>query len=305
LRPLPYHPEMACRSVSNWKKQTIPFKTESQRSSENQDSIIMQLPTLWWKALEQETAFLFTIRTQNCRWTNFRVLSKWQRLVSPVRPTICSHGLFDCEDAGYVCCHIARDARMLATLEGLVSAFARWYWGGPGTGGWAAAELFPSLQSIDCVEASLPMAKIGQRLAHQSPWATLQQAQWHQPSDLPAADLALLSYLIAEMTLAQRTELLEKIWTKTQVIVVVEPGTPAGYQTDIRSTRLGAQSRRALDCSLSPFPAMSFTNAWLVSFSCSRRTNATASIIEGGLLGYEDEKFCYLGVWKTGCAPTH
>ena len=54
---------------------------------------------------------------------------------------------------------------------------------GPGTGGWAAAEIFPSLERITCIEPSQPMADIGQRLAQAAPWRSaarseMEPAKW-------------------------------------------------------------------------------------------------------------------------------
>ncbi len=44
------------------------------------------------------------------------------------------------------------------------------------------------------------------------------------------ADLVIASYLIGELGESERTRLADAMWTKTRdTLVIVEPGTPAGY----------------------------------------------------------------------------
>ena len=57
-------------------------------------------------------------------------------------------------------------------------------------------------------------------------------------ADAEAADLVVASYMIGEIGDAERKALAELMWAKTRdTLLVVEPGTPAGYAPDHRAAR--------------------------------------------------------------------
>ncbi len=173
---------------------------------------------------------------------------------------------------------------------------------GPGTASWAAAALFPSLLTLTLIEQSLPMAQTGQRLASASLSPLLQHATWHtQPlqGSLPPADLALLSYVIAELSPAQTTQLLERLWPQTQTIVVIEPGTPAGYGRilQIREWALAADAHLIAPCPhrlACPLQSPDWCH-----FPARVERTRMHKFLKSATLGYEDEKFSYLAFSKT------
>ena len=68
-----------------------------------------------------------------------------------------------------------------------------------------------------------------------------------------AADLVVASYLIGEMDDAERRTLAALMWAKTRdTLLVVEPGTPAGYA---RIIALRAATDRVGRACRSPLPA--------------------------------------------------
>lgn len=103
---------------------------------------------------------------------------------------------------------------------------------GPGTALWAAAERWPSLGRADLVEASPAFRRLGATLA-----AGLRlQTRWHAEDaaaglrDLPPADLVTVAYVLNELAEEARPPLLARLWElSSSVLVIVEPGTPAGW----------------------------------------------------------------------------
>ena len=158
---------------------------------------------------------------------------------------------------------------------------------GPGTGGWAAIECFPSLQSLCFIEPNQPMREIGARLT-----APL-HAEWATKAP-PTSDLALLSYIIGEIKPTDRQDLFEHLWLTAQLIIVIEPGTPAGYRRimDVRDWALSRDANIVAPCPhREPCPMLNFK--WC-HFPARVERTRIHKLLKGGTLGYEDEKFSYL-----------
>lgn len=176
---------------------------------------------------------------------------------------------------------------------------------GPGTGSWVAAALFPSLTSLTLIEQSCSMAEIGQRLASASLSPLLKNATWHAQSLqqlLPPADLALLSYLVAELSSSQTLQLLDRLWPQTQTIVVIEPGTPAGYRRilEIRDWALESDAHLIAPCphcQTCPLQSPDWCH-----FPARVERTRLHKLLKHASLGYEDEKFSYLAFSKTPAA---
>src|ERR1700694_1740361 len=105
---------------------------------------------------------------------------------------------------------------------------------GPGTATWAAAEAFPSLQSFALLDANSPLRALALDLGSRS--LRLRNMKYRRGeafaalADSEAADLVVASYMIGEISEAERTALADLMWAKTRdTLLVVEPGTPAGY----------------------------------------------------------------------------
>lgn len=179
---------------------------------------------------------------------------------------------------------------------------------GPGTGAWAAAALFPSLVSLSLIEESRPMLEIGQRLSSASLSPLLQNAKWHCQSllnPLPSADLALLSYVVAELAPAQVISLLDRLWIQTSAIIVIEPGTPAGYRRilQIRDWAISQGAHLIAPCphrAACPMQAPDWCH-----FPARVERTRMHKFLKNASLGYEDEKFSYLAFGKTPVKIPH
>ncbi|SNQ49455.1 Ribosomal methyltransferase Rsm22 [Frankia canadensis] len=179
---------------------------------------------------------------------------------------------------------------------------------GPAPATWAALESFPDLARVDLVERSTLMIAAGRRLAAERPWAALRAARWHHGgAETPPAleaDLTVAAYLLGELPAAARPAALAAWWRVTAGdLVLVDAGTPAGYQ------RLLAARRALLDAGATitapcpsdgdcPLPA----GDW-----CHFARRVERSALHRGLKdaerGHEDEKFGYLVASRQ--APAH
>src|SRR6202049_5373880 len=105
---------------------------------------------------------------------------------------------------------------------------------GPGTATWAAAEGFSSRHDFALLDTNGPLRARALDLAAGS--ARLRDIRYRQSearaalADTELADLVVASYLIGELSEAERTTLADLMWANTRdTVLIVEPGTPAGY----------------------------------------------------------------------------
>jgi ribosomal protein RSM22 (predicted rRNA methylase) len=105
---------------------------------------------------------------------------------------------------------------------------------GPGTATWAAAEAFSSLKSLTLLDENaallalaLDLGRGSTRLSHITHERGEARAKL---ADAEAADLVVASYMVGEMSEAERSALTDLMWEKTKdTLLIIEPGTPAGY----------------------------------------------------------------------------
>jgi ribosomal protein RSM22 (predicted rRNA methylase) len=114
---------------------------------------------------------------------------------------------------------------------------------GPGTVAFATMRAFPSLADIRLVEANAEMRALGAALLAQADQPALRAASYGPlpsgTSDAPAADLVTASYVAGEIAPAERAVFARTLWAATgQALVVIEPGTPAGYARIIEMRNL-------------------------------------------------------------------
>ena len=122
-------------------------------------------------------------------------------------------------------------------------------------------------------------------------------------ADASAADLVVASYMIAEVSDAEQSTLTELMWTKTRdTLLIVEPGTPAGYARILTARRqliaLGAHV--AAPC---PHDGECPLNApdWCHFTQRLPRSRAHKQI-KSAELPYEDEKFIYVALTRAPVA---
>ena len=177
---------------------------------------------------------------------------------------------------------------------------------GPGTASWAAAEAFSSLQSFALLDANTALRSLALDLGRGS--TRLSGMQYTQGearaalAEAEPAELVVASYMIGEIGEPERRSLAELMWARTRdTLLVVEPGTPAGYRRIIalREQLIASGAHVAAPC---PHDGKCPLQApdWCHFTQRLPRLRAHKQIKEAEL-PFEDEKFSYLALTR---APT-
>jgi ribosomal protein RSM22 (predicted rRNA methylase) len=170
---------------------------------------------------------------------------------------------------------------------------------GPGTASWAAAEAFASLKTFALIDANEALRALALDLAGGS--ARLSDLSYKKGearaalSEAGPADLVIASYMIGELAERERRPLAEAMWARTSdTLVIVEPGTSAGYARTIalreqliaRGAHVAAPCPHEKNCPLA-------SPDWC-HFSQRLPRSQAHKQIKGAELSFEDEKFSYV-----------
>jgi ribosomal protein RSM22 (predicted rRNA methylase) len=178
---------------------------------------------------------------------------------------------------------------------------------GPGTASWAAAETFASLRRFALLDANSALRALALDLGRDS--TRLKQMTYHRGearaalADAAPADLVVASYMIGEIDDAERSALAEQLWTKARdTLLIVEPGTPAGYRRVIalRTQLIASGAHVAAPCphdGACPLAAP----AWCHFTRRLPRLRAHMQV-KAAELPFEDEKFSYVALTRTPLA---
>jgi ribosomal protein RSM22 (predicted rRNA methylase) len=174
---------------------------------------------------------------------------------------------------------------------------------GPGTATWAAAETWPSLKSFVLLDANGALRELALDLGRGSTRLRDMSYQRHEAraalANADTADLVMASYVIGEMDDAARQTLAELMWAKTRdTLLVVEPGTPAGYARilALRQQLIGSGAHVAAPC---PHDGQCPLHApdWCHFTQRLQRSQAHKQI-KGAELPFEDERFAYVALTR-------
>ena len=119
-----------------------------------------------------------------------------------------------------------------------------------------------------------------------------------------AADLVVASYMIGEIGDAERRALAELMWAKTRdTLLVVEPGTPAGYARIIalREHLIALGAHVAAPCphdGKCPLQAPDWCH-----FTQRLQRSRAHKQVKGAELPFEDERFAYVALTRAAVAP--
>lgn len=176
---------------------------------------------------------------------------------------------------------------------------------GPGTAMWALCEHWPAIEQITLIEKDLSFANLGKMLALNSPYEVIRKAHWEigdiekeQPS--ASYDLVIFSYSIGELPSSCLLPLTEAYQKRAkQLFVVIEPGTPMGFE------RIRLIRRHLIDLGghlIAPCPhqlACPMADGDWCHFSARIPRSSLHRRLKGGSLGYEDEKFSYVAATRS------
>jgi ribosomal protein RSM22 (predicted rRNA methylase) len=97
---------------------------------------------------------------------------------------------------------------------------------GPGAAIWAARALWPDMQSR-AMERAPAWLRLGPQVTPNVDW---QRMDLSVAQEMPKADLVTAGYVLNELSEGQVLPVVKRLWAATQQwLVLVEPGTPAGY----------------------------------------------------------------------------
>ncbi|MEU9857584.1 small ribosomal subunit Rsm22 family protein [Streptomyces sp. NPDC047974] len=186
--------------------------------------------------------------------------------------------------------------------------------GGTGAASWAVADVWdgrpPRTTVLDWAE---PALALGRELAD-----GVLDAEWRRERigtalRLAETDLVTVSYVLKELTEADRAALVaEAARASTGAVVIVEPGTPDGYERIIaaRSVLIDAGFTVAAPCPHSGACPIEPGTDWC-HFAARVSRSSLHRQVKGGSLPYEDEKYAYVAATlprsrlrSTGGTPT-
>ncbi|MFE7601361.1 small ribosomal subunit Rsm22 family protein [Streptomyces sp. NPDC057494] len=177
--------------------------------------------------------------------------------------------------------------------------------GGTGSASWAVAEAWaqepPRTTVLDWAE---PALALGRELA-----AGVLDAEWRRERigsalSLAETDLVTVSYVLKELTEADRTALVTEAARAAQAVVIVEPGTPDGYERIIaaRTRLVEAGFTVAAPCPHSGACPIVPGTDWC-HFSARVSRSSLHRQVKGGSLPYEDEKYAYVAAVRFPVTP--
>jgi ribosomal protein RSM22 (predicted rRNA methylase) len=173
---------------------------------------------------------------------------------------------------------------------------------GSGTGAvaWAAIEVLPSLSQLALLEQSDAAIRFGKALVQHCDSPTLKAATW-QPWRLSdadgvgAGDLATAAYVLGELTELEQAALLRTLADCAPAVVVIEPGTPAGFARilNARSYFIDLGFTIAAPCPHELTCPMVARGDWCHFAERLERSRVHRAVKDGDL-SYEDEKYSYV-----------
>lgn len=169
---------------------------------------------------------------------------------------------------------------------------------GPGTAIIAAMENFPSLAKAEGIEKDEQFCELFSSYCHllEGCETKIRRADLAKVSSLEnPVDLMTAAYSCGELSKDLRSTWLKMASLHSKAIVIVEPGTPAGWKCILECREI-LQSHQMVVVAPCPHnnacPRVG-TTSWCHMSVRLPRTSVHRRI-KGGTLGYEDEKFTYL-----------
>ncbi|WP_225805109.1 small ribosomal subunit Rsm22 family protein [Streptomyces sp. NK15101] len=177
--------------------------------------------------------------------------------------------------------------------------------GGTGAASWAVAEAWaegpPRTTVLDWAE---PALALGRELAEGVLDAEWRRERIGSALSLADTDLVTVSYVLKELTEADRAALVTEAARAARAVVIVEPGTPDGYERIIaaRTLLIDAGFTVAAPCPHGGACPIVPGTDWC-HFSARVSRSSLHRKVKGGSLPYEDEKYAYVAAVRFPVAP--
>jgi ribosomal protein RSM22 (predicted rRNA methylase) len=179
--------------------------------------------------------------------------------------------------------------------------------GGTGAATWAVNATWEGGRPVTVLDWAEPALALGREIAAANP--ELKAAEWQRSRigsalTIESTDLVTVSYVLGELTDADRTAVVDAAATAAQAVVIIEPGTPDGYTRVIeaRDHLITAGFRIAAPCPHSAACPIAPGTDWC-HFSARVSRSSLHRQIKGGSLAYEDEKFSYVAATRLPATP--
>jgi ribosomal protein RSM22 (predicted rRNA methylase) len=179
---------------------------------------------------------------------------------------------------------------------------------GPGTASWAAVATWSDITHITIADSNAAFLDMAKRLASGSP--LLGQVGFLslnlRDCAPPRADLVTASFVLAEFSETELRQLVDRLWTSTkEVLVLVEPGTPAGFAR-IRAARefLVVQGAHVVAPCPHDHSCPMSGDDWC-HFSQRLPRSRDHLKVKGASVPFEDERFSYVAVTRHPVARKH
>ncbi|MGW1340576.1 small ribosomal subunit Rsm22 family protein [Kribbella sp. NPDC002412] len=172
--------------------------------------------------------------------------------------------------------------------------------GGTGAAAWAAADVWPGI-ATETVERQPAAVRLGATLATSNQrWTTADLRQWKPDRRV---DLITIAYVLNELTEADRLRLIATAAATAGTVVIVEPGTPRGFQRilDARRQLIAAGLQIAAPCPHQQRCPLT-TGDWC-HFAVRLSRTELHRLAKHGTRNYEDEKFAYLVATRRTVRP--
>lgn len=179
--------------------------------------------------------------------------------------------------------------------------------GGTGAATWAVSATWSGTRPVTVLDWAEPALALGREIAAANPalgGVTWQRSRIGSSLALESTDLVTVSYVLNELTPADRTALVDAAAVAAQAVVIVEAGTPDGYARVIeaRDRLIAAGFQVAAPCPhSSPCPIVPGED-WC-HFSTRVSRSSLHRKVKGGSLPYEDEKFSYVAATRFPATP--
>lgn len=172
---------------------------------------------------------------------------------------------------------------------------------GPGGTSWAALEVWPRIASATLLDDNRTFLDLAATLRTDAPAALraagLRRADLTGARDWPVADLVVASYALAEIAADRQGEVVGALWDACSgLLVLVEPGTPAGYGRILaaRDTLIASGGTVLAPCPHAA--ACPLTAPDWCHFAQRLPRSRDHRAVKGVDLPFEDEKYAYLVV---------
>lgn len=176
---------------------------------------------------------------------------------------------------------------------------------GAGTGAAShAAYVLTDCSEIVCIEREPEMISVGRQLTE----CCGVPASWKRgdiTSDFAdSAELVICSYCLNELTASARKAAVRRLWDSTEkLLLIVEPGTPEGY-ANILAAREQLVSMGAFIAAPCPHSGECPLDKddWC-HFTARVARSRLHKQLKGGVVPYEDEKFCFIAASREPVEP--